>query len=708
MRTQRSAALVLLAISIVSGIRLERVCADPQEAPSVGSVNDEAGPTPLDDVRRAGLGAATWIPETVAYFGSIARLGELGRAVWQSRALLGIISLPPIRNALHELIQSEFVMTLERMGLLSIITDAVSHEIFLAADDGIAETLRAFVDMNVWRRLDSELPPIDAILENKEKLRLSPIILGFRLSDPKLAEETLSALFDSMKDSIPFEVADPTIDGVKYRTLRWSGKMLEPSKREDLLSSLGGEEAPAEKLSEFKSFLDSWTAVLGFGVRQSYLILTIGSDLTHLERLGKERSLAESKPFEPVRKNLRPDLFSLSYFSAKALGDSRVSKDEAKSLLDAIDAWLSELPESERSTLRDRVRKDTLALLKDWNELAGIPTPLVAMGFANRGIENLTFISPSKSYVDARRPLELFLKAGTNPLLALGGRSRPIGPGIERLGIWIGSAYRHFKEAAPSILPPGDRAELEKFDATVAPLLGELWSTTKDEFLPQVDGLETLLVVDGLGSLPRPAGTPLDGFPEIRLPRPALVFQHRDPAKLRGAFSRYRTAINAFLATMAESDATLEPFEIPVPVKREFAAGELWSYPMLRDDATGFEPHALISGGLLIVGLFPEHSRSFLESKDAPPSSVVRHSEAAGSAGYVDLRASGALFFQSASTLIEFLASDDTLPASEAMFAQVVIPVLRRSLSALMTFQTRVYEADGHTVLHSWLEVEDI
>jgi hypothetical protein len=257
-------------------------------------------------------------------------------------------------------------------------------------------------------------------------------------------------------------------------------------------------------------------------------------------------------------------------------------------------------------------------------------------------------------------------------------------------------------------MPADDRAYFEVFHATFAPLAAELDAATRELLLPALDGLQSLVLVDGAGVLPRPPGTPLAGLPELRVPRPALVFEVRDAAKVRAAFSRYRLALNAFIAGLVEAMGGPPPFLLPEPDKRAAPGGDLYSYRSLLDLGPDCEPHAVLTENLLIAGLFPAQSQAIVAAAAAPPASaVLRFAEPAGSAAVLDLRALAALVCDDLNVLAEHFGRQGTVPPPAAVLVQVHLPVVRRALSALRSFGTRTYEEDGFSVTHSWFHIED-
>jgi len=543
---------------------------------------------------------------------------------------------------------------------------------------------------------------VAAVLENEKALRFPPLMAGFRLSRPEEARSYLESALQGLEGKLP--LAREKIKDHENYVLRVSGKMLPPPAREEMARGFRSEGVPDGDIERFEAYFDSLTLVITAGLRNDYLILSIGPDTKHLEALGDGPSLAASPAISPVLRRLKKGLASLVYLDPRLNPNSKLdageTAKEARGLLESLPR--DKLPEG----IAAKVERDLRALIEDVNRFLPDPAPLVMASFLEKGVETFTFQARGTSSVDSGKPLSIAARAGASPAAASASRPRPRLEEYRSLARWLKTAYAYFDEYVVPAIPENERGDFEKFRKLFLPAIAELHEITETLLLPAIDGGEQLLVLDTDGSLGLwpPDGRKLER--PLRHPRPALAIEVKDPEKLRTACSRYRDAVNRFTA-QASKELGANKFQLPPPVTRPHAGGTLYTYPM-PTPRPELEPHAVLTEKYLVLSLFPAQSQAMLEGKWEPPTGTVPLTAPSGRIVRADLERWTRLLVEDLGVVAAELAKDGEIPADQVPMIQLHLDGLGDALRALRTYSARTYEDAGVEVHHSWLEIRDI
>jgi len=661
------------------------------------------------------LGAASWIPDDVAWFSSTLLLGDQWRALTGSNVWRRILALPIIQmlraQAMGHPAYAAFLEAREKDPLVSkgieVLEDAFSREIFACAGGRAADFVDALWGM--WGRLyflfrvpGGDPRPADLVamlLEMEKDLQAPPIVLGFRLGKPAAALELLGSIEERYGRLLPVPLAKEEISGGRYWHIRLSGEMVPPRVLDDALADLGREGVPAEDLEKLRSMVRSRTLAVSAGVRGDYLLLSASSDTAHLASFGSGKPLAASEALAPVRKRGGGRLCSLSYTCARLAPGGKMPVPDVVKFLEEALAGLLQVPD--REALLARARRDAAALLEDLNRLVPEAGPMVDAGYLDRGFENFTWSPPDPTLPASARPLKVLARSGRDPLVLFASRLPPLAEAWSRLAHWAKVGFGYFQDLAPPRMPPADREQFERFRKLFVPAIGELSAATADLLLPALEGAEVLLVMDGEGKLPV-----VPGAAPLAIPRPALVLEVEDAGKVVAAFSRYREIANRFLKTSG-GELSLEAAEIPPTEARPGAAGTVHAFPgtVL---GPGIEPHALVATRTVIVGLWPAQSEALLASADpkAPPAGDL--GAPAADLLRIHVGRLAGLVLEDAGVLIGQAARSGSFPPGEADLAAAHVPALREILGCVKSYTIRSFAEGGFTVRHSRLVVEDL
>jgi len=671
------------------------------------------------------VGAAAWLTRATAFYSASFRLAEQVEAVAKSRAFARVLGLPLVQQLLaqarsHPLYEPALQQIREnplvRDGL-KLAGDAFSTEVFVWGGEPCISLQRAVQSVYLslilagvreeTSRGDSKERPaklvIAAVLENEKALRFPPLMAGFRLSRPEEARSYLESALQGLEGKLP--LAREKIKDHENYVLRFSGKMLPPPAREEMARGFRSEGVPDGDIERFEAYLDSLTLVITAGIRNDYLILSLGPDTKHLEALGDGPSLAASAAISPVLRHMKKGLASLGYLDPRLNLNGKLDPGEmakmARGLLESLPR--EKLPEG----IAAKVEKDARAFIEDLNRFLPDPAPIVMASFLEKGFETFTFQARGTSGVDSGKPLSIAARAGASPPAAIALRPRPRLEEYRTLARWLKTAYAYFDEYAVPAIPEGERGDFEKFRKLFLPAIAELHEITETLLLPAIDGGEELLAIDAEGVLRL---WPTDGRKlerPIRYPRPAGAIEVKDPEKLRTACSRYRDAVNRFLA-QASKELGGTRFQIPPPVTRPHAGGTLYTYPIPTPLGPELEPHAVLTEKYLVLSLFPAQSQAMLEGKWEPSSGTVPLDAPSGRIVRADLESWTRLLVEDLGVVSAELAKDEEIPADQVPMIQLHLGGLGDALRALRSYSARTYEDEGVEVHHSWLEIRDI
>jgi hypothetical protein len=729
-----TAGLACAAIAIVApGCERKRsplVAADPQSkdgaAKSAAAAPSKESPAPSKEALQA-LGAAAWLPRETAFYTARFRLAEQVEAVAKSRAFARIAALPLVQQALAQMrSHPEYEPILQQIRENPLVQDGVklardafSNEVFLWGGEPCIDFQNAVAAvygnlfLHGMREAGASHPSSDeavprilvaSILEHQKALRCPPIVAGFRLSKPDEARSYLENAMGRLEGTLPF--AREKIHEHDARVLRVSGKMIPEPEWEQLLRGFRSQGVPRGDIEKLRAWIESLTLAIAVLVRNDYLIVSLGPDTKHLERLGDDRPLAGAKAFGPLFSRLGKRLVSLGYIDPRLILNGKIEgvPETARGIREIVESLPpGKVPEG----LPARVEKDARAFIEDLNRFLPDPAPIVMASFLEKGLETFTFLARGTSGLESGKPLGIASRAGPSPAAAAASRPRPRIEEYRTLARWAKTAYAYFEEYGVPTIPESERGDFEKFRKVFLPAIAELHEITETLLLPAIDGGEELLVLDTDGVL---GFWPVDGRKlerPLRYPRPALAIDVNDPEKLRTACSRYREALNRFFAR-ASKELGGNEFQIPTPITRPHAGGELYTYPLRTPLGPDFEPHAVLREKHLVLSLFPAQSKAMLESTWDPPRGPVPLGAASGRVVRADVERWTRLLFEDLGVLVDELAREGLFPGDQVPLLRLHLGGLGDALRAVRTYTARTYEDEGVEVHHSWLEIRDI
>jgi hypothetical protein len=454
---------------------------------------------------------------------------------------------------------------------------------------------------------------LNILSANLESIKVPDLIIGFKLSNSKRAEEQLQRLEKLAKDfseQVPFlkgRLQRTQVEGNSFLTLTLDGSLVpwEQIPIKDFEENPGDFDKLMKKLSQLK-------LTVNLGIRDKYLLLALGESGAQIARLGKGQTLAERAELKPLAKFADRKISSITYTSKALKAAVEASPKDVDGWMEFANQALSrlELPADKSG----QIKKDMEALSKEVKAL--IPDSGAGLSFSfltSRGQESYSYDWGQHPDLDSSKPLTILDHVGGSPLLVAVGRSKYAPEKYQMLVKWIKVAYGHFEAIGVPQLPPDQREKYQQIAEAAKPALRRLDEATAKLLLPALADGQAGIVVDAKIS----SKQWLSAFPaqEKSLPmlEPALVFGVSDADKLRKACAEYRAAINELITKLGE----ILPFpawQIPEPEKQPLKSGVAYSYPL--PEILGLDaqivPNAGLSESILALTISRAHSDRLL------------------------------------------------------------------------------------------------
>jgi hypothetical protein len=541
------------------------------------------------------------------------------------------------------------------------------------------------------------------------------VLMGFRLEDPAAARESIVKL--EMLLNIGLSQAPPQFQGVlkretvaghEYLVLRLNGKMIpwEGNEAEKLQQSSGLTADEAAKLIEH---VKGMTLVIGLGVRENYLLATIGSTTACIEKLGRGEMLMNLPQFEPLKKFANQKLTSIS-FAGEGL---QQAVGFQKRDLDRLPATLA--PLLARTGLSgekiERIQRDVKDFVEDVKGY--IPRVGAEMAFsflADQGIETYDYQWGEYPQIDGSLPLDLLEHVGGNPILGYVSRAKTDVKDYDLICKWLATGWKYFNEYAVPEMKEQEREKFEVYVKDVMPLLERLDKANRESMIPALADGQSGLVFDGKFTSKRLQAKLPEWEKPMPLPELGLVLSVSDAKLLKRGVSEYFAVAGDLIDVIRKHDSNAIPpsFKLPASTVTEAAGQTIYSYPPPSE--CGMDKNVVPSAGLsdkvAVLSLSLQHTERLLKKTPLAAGGVLEKT---------DLPRASAAWFNWAGLLgaatpwIDYgLAQIDEAQLGGNRAAAVdQVHVLLDVLKCLRSVTAESRLENGCLVTHSLLEIRD-
>ena len=689
-----------------------------------------------------------FIPDDAAFYSSMLRNREQCEAIAGSRVREKIEQMPVVQMGLMlynmqatnpQSVPGRIKAALkdpETKEPIALLADMLSDEIFLYGDESFVDFLRVLQEMNIAQNfgplkmqlsgqakdvnpsLMQPIALIGSLADNVDSLAVPNMVLGFKLDDTDRAVEQLEELEKSATavleadERMKGRLKRAKIDGNDYLVLTLDGQMIPWDELpEDALSRLDLAKGDAEKVI---SRIKQQKLLIALGVRDDYLLLSIGQSTDALARLGKGKRLIDRPELKPLEKFADKRLTGISYISAEANRQASSSQAQIDGLADLVNEALSraELTEQQQA----KIRKDAAAMAADFEPLMPVPGAAMAVSFlTEEGIEGYQYNWGTNLGLDGSKPLSLLEHVGGAPILAVVARGQYAPQHYDLLAKWVKVGAGYFSEyVLPRLSETGmskkQQQQVEKFIKLATPLAQRIDKANRDMLIPALADGQAALVIDGqLQSKRFHKALPATKEP-MPMIEPALVLGVSDAKLLRKACAEYQAVADGLLEVIRqiEPEAVPEDYSIPRPKITESKAGTIGNYKLPPE--WGLDKKILPSFGLsdtvAVIAVSRKHVQRLLQATPSKAGGVLADTDRPlASAGVFDWAAMVDVAKPWADLIVERI--DEQSDGDDPSVARQVETVLE-VLKVLGKITSESYFENDVLVTHTLIEFRDI
>ena len=574
------------------------------------------------------------VPDDAAFFASWSRQGEqLGR-VLESKAFSEFMEIPQVQEVLGPLLFRKFDennpnhVTLKQwlsQPFVQVGLDAVSHEVFVYGDVSFTHTLRQFqAAAAATRRV--RLQALAAGKNTKEAdekaglaavkhltaVRVPDMVFGFKVKDGLRAQSQLMLLdmlipLTLAAKNVPPRVREAydrtTVQGQRFLTFRLDGSMI-PFERITF-----DEDATPEVVAALKKAMRKLEMSVAVGCLGDYVLVSIGDNMKHLERLGQVDALSGHPDLARLKevsdKRLTSVYYVASAYRAAMVSDTGQLPELAELIRESVerDTGLSE-------KTRARV-KEALAALKE-EKLADPNTPpaLVGLSFlTDDGYEGFRFGDVARgSPLDG--PLSVLLHVGPDPI-ALSARRD-----------WIGTVrdYIRFSDRlvlkirqAEQVVDVGDNEAMRHFWHQVCDLAFRFDTILREQIVPALEGGQGAALISATDRARQWHSEMPAAEEPLPLPELGFVVETSDPEGLLEGVENAYVVVDEAIRLVTDAAQEIPPLKLEI---EDTALGRLYYLPLWPDltriDPDLLAPTAGLSDRWLVLTLRPKTATALL------------------------------------------------------------------------------------------------
>ncbi len=688
--------------------------AKPAEPPKTTAKEPAAAPANLSAIS-ATYGFAAMLPKDVEGFSVNYRMHDLWVKLSGSNWAKTLLNMPGLKD------DPKFQQTIQQWNSPEAEKGKVIFEALLGNEIVAAEPAGFTEKFLPWVNLIGELqgiqmqhllmtgmsggqPPDPAklfrdaapeIIPSLVKCDIPPVLIAFKAVKSKadidggLAMVTAQlgaklppgVTFGNFKVGDKYDFQNITLD---------ASKLIEAMQEEMIraqLAQLLGDEGKAKQAVET---LKKKRIEIAWGWVGDYLVLSLGSDHSHIKFAGSDADSALA--IAPVARRAAQfaDKKPLGFgYASVAMQEKLHGKiefaDKFKKLSDELTTLLK--PEHIAAMQAD-VRKfegkvQSLSSRKF--------DPFVSVGWWDSGLRGEAFGGGQQTQFDTGKPLAFASLFTKTVFIFANGRTNPANNGktadlIEDGAVILWGWYEKFGK---TMVPESERAGATMVEAMAVPMLKDVWASARK--LSKALGDESAFVFDLNGTMPKLPMIPAE-MADGKIPRIAWVAELKDRAGVSAAWTGFEKVIKQLAALSPEG-------KLPDPVLKKDGDLEIHyiELPMPTEDLL---PHIAISKDRWIISTSPSLSKE-----------IASKAPAAGS----PLGAEGRIQFPAlcdfADAWVKLAEKDPNGPfreGSEGAQRRAIAGDVIRLVRAIQSIEWRVFGEAGENRESVWLKLEDI
>jgi hypothetical protein len=564
-----------------------------------------------------------FMPADVSAYSVMLRNAEQIEAVLKSKAWAKLNGLPVVKmawKALEEQLHQpgsplagfhRWVEQAENKKLVKLLLEMGRDEVFVATGRNVTQLVELAMNIAaanqfgpIAAQLQGQMPDfrarikimLQAIADDVDKIVIPEVIVGFRLKDKDSAAaqlERLAGLANAVSASHPLlqgRFEKKQVAGNTFLTLRLDGKLIPW----DQIPIADFEDNPGE-FDKLVKKLKDLKLVVSLGLRDNFLILSIGDSTALVERLGQGQRLTERSELQRLGKFADKKVIEIAYTSKELQGFQSTRREDVNDMAKGVANLLKSFGLTAEQEAK--IRKDLKNLNRDLRKYLPEPGAQASIGFlTERGAESYTFDWTKNTRLDGTKPLTLLHHIGKSPVLAVVSRQKYDPQEYARLVKWIKVAHGYVDEFAIPKLDQNIQDMYKQVMTSFAPLFKRLDKATGEMLLPALADGQFAFVLDAKLKSKQWFMLMPESEKPLPLPEPALVFGVTDADLLRKGLEEYRQIANKALEAIGQLLPIPFELSVPEPDRKKVAEGTLYSYsipPILMLD-----PQIAPTGGL--------------------------------------------------------------------------------------------------------------
>ena len=704
-------------------------------------------------------GSLKFVPATASAYSVSLRNRELFEAVVKSKAWKKLREMPLVNKAWDALnAEPEFTSALDQLkqiladeqnkDLLALLGEMVGDEVFVYSDEQWPKMASLSMQIQTAMRYgpmfsqltggDPQLAQmrglLDALDAHRDELKVPHMVIGFKVRDKQRAEKQLkrlNAFAESLRDldevinvlkgpSIRDMIKTKNIGDTKFLTLNLSGEMIpwDNVPISDYEDNPGQYDKLVAKLKEMK-------LVIGIGLRDDYILLSIGESLEPMAKFGTGPKLAERPEFKQLAPFAKQRVNGITYVSKEFRTALERGSDQIAYLKTELTRLLETAPLPDDAM--KRIQKDLAALATDLNQsLPVLGAELMVSYYTARGIEGFSYDWSERAATDSAKPLSLLQHVGAAPLAFSVSRHKPSTAAYDMLVKWLKVGHGYFEDFALPLIGNDERAKYDKFMKFFSPLMSRVDFTTRTKLFPAIADGQFAFVLDAqitskqwFKLLP-PTKDALPMF------EPALAWGVSDAELLKQAMVEYRDALNDFFSSFNLEDNPLALVRVPDPELTELKTGTLYSYKFL--ELAGLDKQITPNGGLskdvAVLSISPKQTERMLTATPlAVPGLLEDSKRPLAGAAYFNIAATidaltpwidrgvrtfnlfGSVADEGVGPKVALAHPDDPAEVKEVLDQ---VHTMLDVLKVVRTYASVTYQENGVWVTHHELVIQDV
>lgn len=607
-----------------------------------------AKPTQAGELKELDI-SLKWIPADAAFYSVMLRNQEQIEIIRNSKAFARLLDMPVVKEAFKKFDESaaddpdgpaakfqEGINNPMVQNVLGLLGDMFSRDVFVYGDPSVVDFLDLMQKLNSVQQSGQVIGQIanksDDLTEeqfqarvmlhllagNLEQIRIPQVVAGFQVKNTDRVKENLDNLMGLLvlaSMNVP-ELQDcckrTTVCGSEYVTITVKGDQIPWDQVPlDELRKIEMEKGEVDKVVERVKQL---TLVVAIGLRDDYLLVSVGESTEELARLGASKLLVDREELKPLEKFADRRLTSISYVS-KAMNERlAMSKEDVDELVKVAEQLLAgaPLPAEEKA----QILKDVLTVADDLKPL--IPQLGAALAFSfltDQGMESYSYTWGKGFNLDGSKPLSLLEHVGGSPLLAIVDRSENMPEAYTLLAKWARIGYRYFDRYAVPQMEAKDRKEYQKVVDEFGPLAKRWDEVTRKQLLPSLGDGQSGLVLEGQLKLKQIAAVAPALAKPMPLPEGAIVVTISDKSQFAQALDEYRRIFNdAIGKAHCQKPNEVPDVEISDAQREDVSGGTLYYCPLPSEAGIDerIAPCLALSDDVAVLSLSREQAKRLL------------------------------------------------------------------------------------------------